>query len=196
MSAHQDQVLGILAGHLGQFVRPGDGQVPIHPVGGDLHRDPAQILDQRQAQHDGDGPQFAQPQRGDCLAGDNETAETVRVDPSIAVRDGLQGDAIDAREARRTALGQARQFPAIPLRQMPPGGADLLFDEIGVVEQPFPRRCDPLLRRDRLRQHGAGLSTSTRWSRPAATATVPARVSAPTGRQTRDARRAAPFDRR
>jgi hypothetical protein len=38
-----------------------------------------------------------------------------------------------------------------------PGGADLFFDEIEVIEQPFPGRRDALLRHDRRRQLVAGL---------------------------------------
>ena len=77
------------------------------PAGGDAHRDAAQILDQRQTQHDGDGPQLAQPQRGDRLVRRDETAETVRIHPSIAVGDGLKRDVIHARQPGRGALGQA-----------------------------------------------------------------------------------------
>ncbi len=154
---HQDQALRILAGNLRQLARPRDGHIPIQPAGGDAHRDAAQILDQRQTQHDGDGPQLAQPQRGDRLVRRDETAEAVRVHPSVAVGDGLQGNAIHARQPGGGALRQARQFPAIPLWQVPPGGADLLFDEVEVVEQPLPGRLDAVLRRNRRRQQAAGL---------------------------------------
>ena len=63
----------VLAGHLRQLIRPGDGQIQVGPAGGNAHRDAAQILDQRQAQHDRDGPQLAQPERGDRLVRRYET---------------------------------------------------------------------------------------------------------------------------
>ena len=77
-------------------------------------RNAAEILDQRQAQHDGNGPQFAQLQGGDGLVGGDEAAENFRIHPPIAVRDRLQRDVIDARQTGRWAVHQARQFPAVP----------------------------------------------------------------------------------
>ena len=35
---------------------------------------------------------------------------------------------------------------------MPSGGADLLFDQVEVIEQPFPGRCNPAVCLDRLGQ--------------------------------------------
>ena len=58
------------------------------------------------------------------------------------MRDGLQGDVIDARKIRRGAAAQPGQLSAVILRQMSSGRANLLFDEIEVVEQPLPRRDD------------------------------------------------------
>jgi len=44
----------------------------------------------------------------------DETAEAVRVHPPVAVGDGLQGDAIHARQPRRGALRQARSSRLYP----------------------------------------------------------------------------------
>ena len=54
------------------LVRPVVGLVAVEPVGGDAGGDAAQILDQRQAQHDRDGPQLAQLQGGHRLVGGDE----------------------------------------------------------------------------------------------------------------------------
>ena len=154
---HQDQVFRILACDLRQFVRPGDGQIPVNPAGGDAHRDAAQIFDQRQSQHDGDGPQLTKPEGGDGLVGRDETTEAVRGHASVAMGDGLDGEVIHARQPCRSAIGQARQFPAVTFRQVAPGRLDLLFDEIEVVEQPFPGGRDAVVRCDGCRQPAAGL---------------------------------------
>ncbi len=152
---HQDQALRILLGGLRHLVRPGAGQVSLGPAGGDAHADAAQILDQCQPQHDGDRPQLTQPEGGDRLVGRHEAAETFRVHPTVAVRNGLQRDVVHARTPGRRTVSQARQFQTVTLGQVLLGGANLLFDEIEIVEQPFASRRDAAVRRDRLRQQAA-----------------------------------------
>ena len=93
---------------------------------------------------------------GDRLVGGDEAAEALRVDPAVAVRDRLQRDVVDARQPGRRAVRQARQFPAVAFGQVPLGRADLLFDQVEVVEQPFAGRRDPAVRRDRRGQQVAG----------------------------------------
>jgi hypothetical protein len=154
----ENQAFGIPLRHLRHQVRPIVGAIPVDPVGGDPKSDAPEILDERQAQHDGHGPQFAQIQDGDGLVGCYEAAETLRIHPSVAVRDGLQGDVVYARKASRGAAHQARQLPAEPLRQMPPGHADLLFDQIEVVEEPVPGWSDAAVCLDRLREEVADAS--------------------------------------
>ena len=95
---------------------------------------------------------FAQLQGGDRLVGRDETAETFRIHPAIAVRDRLQRDVVHARKPGRRAVQQARQLPAVTLRQVSPGRANLFFDQIEVVEQPFPGRRNPAVGLDRLCQ--------------------------------------------
>ena len=63
--------------------------------------------------------------------------QAFRVDPPVAMRDRFQCDVVDARQTRRWAVQQTWQLPAVASRQMFSGGADLLFDQIKVVEQPF-----------------------------------------------------------
>ena len=76
-------------GDFRQLVGPGDGQVPIRPARENVRRNTAQVFDQRQAQHDWNGPQLAQPKRRDRLVGRDETAEAVGVDPPVAVGDSF-----------------------------------------------------------------------------------------------------------
>ena len=81
----QDQVFGILLGGLHQPIGPGGGGVPAHAVAGDEGGHAAQVLNERQAQHDGQRPQFAESQRGHHLVGGHEAAETLGIDAPIAV---------------------------------------------------------------------------------------------------------------
>src|SRR6185503_9344057 len=82
-------------------------------------------------------------------------------EPPVAVRDGLEGDVVDARQAGRRAREQARQLAAVCLGEVALGGADLLFDQMEVVEQPFPGRRDPAARRDGRLQELAGGNQDT-----------------------------------
>src|SRR4030067_270563 len=74
------------------------------------------------------------------LSGPLPAAPATPRPPSIAWRDRLQGDVVHARKSGRWAGKQSRQFPAVPLRQVSPGRANLFFDQVEVVEQPFPGR--------------------------------------------------------
>jgi hypothetical protein len=56
---------------------------------------------------------------------------------AVDVRDQFQGDVVNARLPGGGAVDQTRQFPAVAARQMPAGGANLLFDQMIVVEKPL-----------------------------------------------------------
>ncbi len=146
---HQDQALGILLGGLRHPVRPDIGQLALGPAGADPHRDAAQVLDHGQPQHDRNRPQLANAQRGDGLVGRHEAAEALRVHPAVAVGDRFQGDVVHPRMSRRRGLCEVGKLAYVTFGQVPPCGTDLLFDQMEVVEQPFPGRCDLTPLRDR-----------------------------------------------
>ena len=70
------------------------------------------------------------------LVSSYETAETFRIDPPIAVRDDLQRDVVDARKPGRWAVRQARQFPAVPFREVSLGRANLFFEKLSSSHSP------------------------------------------------------------
>ena len=142
---HQNQVLRIILGGCRHPVRPIPGQIALVPASGDARTDPPQILDHRQAQHDRDRPQFAQPEIGDGLIGRHEAIERFRIDPPVAMRDGFQRNVVDTGMPGRRPGRQTGQFAAVAFRQMPLGGADLFLDQVEVVEQPLAGRGDPAL---------------------------------------------------
>ncbi|MDT4803918.1 hypothetical protein FQZ97_366840 [compost metagenome] len=136
----EDHALGIALGGGAQAVGPVVGQVAVVPVGHHPRGHAAQVLDQRQAQHDGDRPQLAEGQRHDALVSHDEAAQALAVDPPVAMGDGFQGDVVDPWQAGRRAIGQAWQLAAVALGQVFLRGADLFFDQVEVVQQPFRRR--------------------------------------------------------
>jgi hypothetical protein len=139
---HQDQALGVGVGGLGDAVRTGVGQIALGAGIGHPHAGAAQALDEREAQHDRNGPQLAQFECADGLVRGDEAAQLLGIDPAIAVRHDLEHEVVDARLPGRWPIGQARQADAVAARQVSPCGADLFLDEVKVVEQPFSRRRD------------------------------------------------------
>ena len=136
------RLFGSFCGDLRHLVgpdRPGRGPC----VRDDAAADAAQVFDQCEAQHDRHGPQLAERQRADGLVGGDEAAEALRVHPPVAVRDGLQRDVVDTGEPGRGPVRQSGQLPAVTLGQVAPRGADLLFDQVEIVEQPFAGGRDP-----------------------------------------------------
>ena len=77
-----------------------------HAVG-----EPAQFLDERQAQHDRHRPRFADGQRGDALIGDGEIDERVEIEPAGRVRDEFARDDIHTRRVRERADRPASGAP-------------------------------------------------------------------------------------
>ena len=145
----EDQALRVALRDPHHLVGPGIGQIPLAPARGNPNADSTQILDQRQSQHDRDGPELAEVQRGHRLVGGDEAAQAFGVDPSVAVRNGFERDVVHPGQPGRRTVGKARQLPAVAARQMPLGGADLLFDQVEIVEQPLAGRADAMIRRHR-----------------------------------------------
>ena len=99
----QDQVGGRLLRHGQHLVGPARGAVTLFAAGGDAGGDAAQVLDQRQPQHDRDRPQLAEQQRLHALVGRHEAAQDAAADAAVAVRDQL------AAPGRRRAAARPRR---------------------------------------------------------------------------------------
>ena len=118
---------------LGQGVSIGARSLPDNnPVG-----KPAHILNKDNPQGDGDRPKLANRQRLNALIGDEVTAQNLGVEMAICVSDVSPGEPEDAWVASKRAIGQFRQLPIIARRQIIANFANLLFDKMVVVEQPF-----------------------------------------------------------
>ncbi len=137
---HQNHIGRGVGGGAIEVVRPLGRQAAVRPVAHHPRRHAPQILQQGQTQHDGNGPQFAQAQRRERLVRGDESAQGIAINTAIAVRDGLHRQFIHARQSGRGAGGKRRQLPAVAARQVAARGLDLFFDQVVVVEQPFPGR--------------------------------------------------------
>ena len=84
----------------------------------DIGGEAAQLLDQRQAQHDRDGPDFADGQRRDALIRGRKVDERLQVEPARGVRDELARERVDARIAGQRTVGQLGQLQVVVPRQV------------------------------------------------------------------------------
>jgi hypothetical protein len=121
---------------------------PLH----DELRDATEVLDQQDAQRDRDGPQFADHERLHMLVGLHEPAERLGLEAAVGVGDERPGEADDARVSLEEALGELRQLAIEAPRQILANFADLLVDDVEVVDQPFRGRGDRALLAYRLRE--------------------------------------------
>ena len=137
---HQDQAVGIVFRDVQHLVRPYGGPAPVDGARGNSRADAAQILDQGQTQHDRDRPQFAHLEWRDRLVGYDKAGKALGVDSAIAMGDHFESEVVDPWESGGGPLRQAGKFAAITLWQMPLGRANLLVDQIKIVEQPFRSR--------------------------------------------------------
>ena len=172
----EDETLRLPLSGLHHSIGPGIGQIAFDYAGGNAYAHATKILDQRETKHDRNSPELAQLQRGNRLVGSHEAIEAVGVDPTVAVRDRFERDVVHARQTRREAQRQARQLPAVAPGQVPFGRADLLFDQMEVIEQPLAGGADPLVRRHRLRQSARKRRSIRFRLRPTVSATGPACV--------------------
>ena len=149
---HQDQVLGIRVDGRDHPDRPAVGEIAIDASRRDTQRHPADVLNQGEPQHDRDRPELPEVQRRDTLIRRQEAAQAMQADSTISMRDRLERDVIDPREAGRGPLCQARELPAVVPRQVPLRGADLLLDQVKIIEQPFAGGRHAAVGRDRIGQ--------------------------------------------
>lgn len=84
------------------------GQAGVAPVVHDVLGNAAQIVDQRQPQHDRNRPQLAELERRHLLVGGDETAQRDRIHAPVAMRHHLQAQLVDARQAHRRWRAQTR----------------------------------------------------------------------------------------
>ena len=134
VAAHSEEIVG-------EGVRGLARRTPTH----DALRESSKILHQHHPQGDGDRPQLADGQRLDALIGQHESAEQIRIEATVRVRDKGPGDAVDTRIADKGPVGQLGQLPVEARRQIVADLAQLLIHDVEVVDEPFRRGHDRAL---------------------------------------------------
>src|SRR6266853_2102844 len=95
-------------------------------------------------------------QVGDSLVRRNEAAEALQINACISMRDRFQGQVVYARQACGGTIQQTRKDLTVASWQVAPGGSNLLFDEIEIIEQPLSGWCNTPVRMGGCRQKMAG----------------------------------------
>ena len=117
----------------------------------DAARAAAKVLDEHDPQRDRDRPQLPDRQRLNALVGAHEPAQHLGVEATVRMRDKGPRHAEHPRIAGERSGGQLRQLPVVAGRQIVANLADLLLDEVVVVEQPLGGRRDCATLADRFR---------------------------------------------
>ena len=144
----------VAAGRLGRQELVGEtvGCLALGPRLDDAVGKPPQVLDEDDAQRDGDRPQFADGQFLDALICAHEPGEDVGIEQAVRVGDIGPGDAQHPRIARERSLGELRQLLIVAGRQILADLADLHFHDVVVVDKPLGGRRDRTPAPDRIDQ--------------------------------------------
>ena len=122
-------------GHIVRFLARG-------PAADDARGGAAQVLDQHDAQRDGDRPKLPDAQRLNALIGTHEKTQRIRIEPAVAMGDVAPSQSEHTGIADERAVRELRQLAVETRRQILANLADLLFDEVIIIQQPFGGRCD------------------------------------------------------
>ena len=133
------------------------GLLPYSPSARDQFRRAPQVLDEHDAQRDGNGPQLADGQRLHALVGRDEPRQQVRVEAAVRMRDECPRQPEHAWIAGQRPVGELGQLPVVAGRQVVIDLADLRLDDMVVVDQPFRGRRDCAALADRLGDRAMGV---------------------------------------
>ena len=127
------------------FLDPRDISVcvaPLNALGLHLVRQTTQVLQKRQLQHAGPGPELSDGQRGDALVALEETGQLLPIESTVAMAQDLQSDRVDANLAEMLSGGQRRQLTEVGPWQVSPNVGYLSCDEIEIIEEPLACGCN------------------------------------------------------
>jgi hypothetical protein len=128
------------------------------PRGEQLVSRPPQVLDQRERQHAGPGPQLADGQWRDALVTVEKHSEVAPLEPAVAVTDEFGRHGVDPGAPGMLAGRDRRQLAIVGIRQVAARIRDLGRDEMEVVEQPFAGAGDEPAGAHVAREHAIGLA--------------------------------------
>ncbi len=127
-------------------VREGVGLLARGAPPHDRLRHAAEILDEHDPDRDRHRPQLADRERLDTLVGVDEAAQHLGVQAAVGVRHERPRQAVDTRIASMGVVGELGQLAVEAGGQVVADLAELILDDVEIVDEPFRRRRDgPLL---------------------------------------------------
>ncbi len=122
-------------------------RLPVGPGSGEPVGSHAQVVEQRELERARPGPELPHRERRDRLKRADEPLQPLRFDSARARSDQLEGERIDARQARELLGRDAGQASEKGRRQVVVDVAGGGGDDVEIVEQPLGRRRHRLLPR-------------------------------------------------
>ena len=137
------------------------GLLARRPVPHDPLREPPEVLDQEDAQRDGDRPQLPDRERLHALIGVHEPPQGLGLEAAVRVRHECPGDPEDPGVTLQEPGRELGQLAVEAVRQILADLADLVVHDVEIVDQPLGRRGDRALLADRFREGAVGSEEST-----------------------------------
>ncbi len=98
------------------------------------------LLDQGNSHHQRQGPNLAYGKRGALLIGLNKLMQRLFTEDAVGMGDDLQGDGKYSRNALEISVAKHRQVLKSVFPNAEQDFLDLFFDNIVIIQQPFPSR--------------------------------------------------------
>ena len=125
-----------------QSVRNHVGFLPCDTAAHDALRCAAHVFHKYDPQRNRNRPELSNGERMDGLIGAHEAPQSLRIEATVGMRDERPSHAEYPRVAGEGAIGELRQFSIVTGRQIDANLADLLLDDVIIIEQPFSRWRD------------------------------------------------------
>jgi hypothetical protein len=103
------------------------------------------------------GPQLADGERRGALVGEDEALERLGVKAAVGVADDFEREGVDARVTFEGPGREFREFVVVAARQVFADLAELLLDDVEVVEEPLGGGRDRAVLADGVGQRAVGL---------------------------------------
>ena len=142
-------LVGIAPVGRNQPVRPEIGNSLLSQFGQGSVGELPNALNQYHAQHQRDGPEFANRDRSHRLIGLNEGQDALLVQAHLGVGGQFPRQAVDAWQTAVGLARERRELPVIPPRQIQPHVTGIAFKDVFIVEEPLRGRRHALLQMGR-----------------------------------------------
>jgi hypothetical protein len=116
--------------------------IPRDAARGHALRESPEILHEHEAKRDRQGPQLPDRERLHALIGPDESAKRLELDAAVGMRHELPGEPVNAGRILELAVGKLGQLAIETGREILLDLANLLLDDVKIVQQPLGARRD------------------------------------------------------